>query len=197
MKALRLSVTKEVKKSKLGGLPDMPAGLEWPKTGDDETREYLPFLCQIDLSEFQHKFAASGMLYFFCTLDPDDIYGRAVLYYDGQEKLESRNAEVPTKGMDCDYPLEEYYLELDSIDKKKEASAIQLFGKGDYIQSDLEEFGEEISGEPTLLLQLDAEKFDYTFGNVCGDCGRIYFVMSKEDLANKNFTTVFAEMQYD
>ena len=81
--------------SKMGGMPDLPAGTPWPLHA--ETGEPLSFLCQFrfaDVKPFDggNKLPTEGMLYFFydCTpdgmpwgFDPNDGAGKAVLYYNG------------------------------------------------------------------------------------------------------------------
>ncbi|EMY12177.1 PF09234 domain protein [Leptospira weilii str. Ecochallenge] len=48
--------------SKLGGPPDLPASLSYPK---DENGNDIPFLCQLNLGEFDNEIASEGILYFF------------------------------------------------------------------------------------------------------------------------------------
>lgn len=193
MNALHFNITDKKLVSKLGGLPNMPKSLKWPASEDGE---YLPFLCQIDLSEFKNDFANGGILYFFCSLSSDEIYDQTVIYYDGDEKLEPRTVD-PDKldgVLDCDYPLKAYFLEFDADGGNEEVTALQLFGKGNYLQGNIEE--EEFDEQDKLLLQVDAQKFDNTFQYICSTMGRIYFVILKEDLNDKNFKDVYAEMQY-
>ena len=91
--------------SKMGGLPDLPKGVDWFR--QEQTDIPLTFICQINFAELkpcdiEDKLPASGILYFFydCSMDgmpwgfdPRDAGGKAVYYYDGDlSGLERRSA---------------------------------------------------------------------------------------------------------
>lgn len=81
--------------SKFGGLPDLPEGVEWFRTG--ETDIPMSFVAQVNFAEaapydLEQKLPESGMLYFFydCSSDgmpwgfnPKDADGWKVFFYDG------------------------------------------------------------------------------------------------------------------
>ncbi|MGN1408961.1 MAG: YwqG family protein [Eubacteriales bacterium] len=81
--------------SKMGGLPDLPKGVEWFR--HRHTGIPLSFVCQINFAEvrpydIENKLPAGGILYFFydCSaenmpwgFDPEDSGGRVVYYYGG------------------------------------------------------------------------------------------------------------------
>jgi hypothetical protein len=50
----------------LGGFPEMPGGMEWPRHGD----KHIPFIAQINLAALpqlrDHPLPTTGILYFFC-----------------------------------------------------------------------------------------------------------------------------------
>ena len=83
--------------SKVGGLPDLPPGFDWPqKIGDEETIS-LAFLAQIRLEEaapFDREKALPphGMLWVFHNLSLDD-YGEEVLWSEDVAFLDRR--ELP------------------------------------------------------------------------------------------------------
>jgi len=198
--------------SKLGGWPHVPKDFKWPQDRDDDLipcrRETeskiknLPFLCQINLKEFPGLFAESGMLYFFCTMEPDEIYDWAVVYLPSPETLSPLEVPIDTSCMDCEFPLPEFTL----VTAKSGDSF--LMGTGDYIQTNLEEetplyyedvTDEDAKGPYSLLLQLDANDFNKgkPFYYICGDGGRIYFLTPTSSFKTKDFWAAYAEMQID
>jgi uncharacterized protein YwqG len=107
---LRRTVTPEdsipVGTSKLGGRPDLPAGVDWPEWNGRP----LSFLGQINLSDTSEydsckALPQSGLLWFFydCEqetwgFDPKDKGSWRVLFYDGQQEDLSRRPfpdEIP------------------------------------------------------------------------------------------------------
>ena len=92
--------------SKMGGLPDLPEGVEWFRK--DVIDIPLSFVAQVNLAEaapydLEHQLPERGMLYFFydCSMDgmpwgfdPEDAGGWKVYFYDGDLSLLSRR-EAP------------------------------------------------------------------------------------------------------
>ncbi|MDD6799961.1 MAG: YwqG family protein [Firmicutes bacterium] len=92
--------------SKMGGLPDLPSGIEWFR--QDMSDIPLSFVCQINFAEVkpfdtEGKLPDSGILYFFydCSedgmpwgYDPADSNGKIVYYYDG-DLSELKRREAP------------------------------------------------------------------------------------------------------
>lgn len=102
----------EIGTSKLGGLPDLPSSITWPKN--------TSFVCQLNLSDpllnsficFNHlKIPKKGMLYFF--LNYNEAQSK-VLYY--KENKELKRSEVPK------------WLNKDSIFQMKEMRFYETFG---------------------------------------------------------------------
>lgn len=63
--------------SKLGGTPDLPPGVEWPRSGRDGTP--TAFIGQLAVADFDGAIRWPGrdrglLLSFFCDLDPDAAY---------------------------------------------------------------------------------------------------------------------------
>ena len=88
--AVHLRANESTGLSRLGGLPVMPAEIEWPQWKDKPQA----FLAQLDLSEIHGALAsflpASGFLYFFYDqdqsiwgFDPQDAAGWRVCYCEG------------------------------------------------------------------------------------------------------------------
>lgn len=89
--------------SKMGGEPDLPAGMEWPRT---EAGTALSFIAQINFAEVHSfdldgKLPEEGMLWFFydCSdegmpwgFDPADVDGWRVIF---DEKPELERTEAP------------------------------------------------------------------------------------------------------
>ena len=88
--------------SRLGGLPDLPPGFEWPrvkknrrKDGKLLSNKRMPFVAQLDLSELPHwkdsPLPKSGWLYVFVFLSNDAPEGCAVTYHDGPREELTRD----------------------------------------------------------------------------------------------------------
>ena len=95
---------------------------------------------------------------------------------DSDEALEIFN-DRPEENMDEAY----YDLIWDGIGEH------QLGGWASYVQG-----GGFVEGGKTLLLQVTSEEDDKF---MWGDCGDLYFFISEKDLQERNFNSVFLEMQ--
>lgn len=98
--------------SKMGGLPDLPDGIEWFR--HKKTNTPLSFICQINFAETApydqaHKLPDHGILYFFYDatmdmpwgFDPNDGDGKALYYYEGDlSKL--KRVDAPEDLEECD-----------------------------------------------------------------------------------------------
>ena len=94
--------------SKMGGLPDLPQGVDW--FVNEKTKTPLSFICQVNFAEskefdLENELPDSGVLYFFYDLseegecwglEADDAYGTKVYYYDGDLAQLERKA-APTE----------------------------------------------------------------------------------------------------
>lgn len=94
-------VNPQLGQSKLGGLPDLPAGVKWPKS---KKKKSLSFLCQLNLSEsdqtMEWHLPKSGMLYFFYDAkeqpwgyDPADRGQWRVIYSADASNLQAAEEE--------------------------------------------------------------------------------------------------------
>jgi uncharacterized protein (TIGR02996 family) len=103
--------------SKIGGLPDLPAGFPWPPGGDchaiynDDTGgtdRLAGFLAQVNFAEVAHTQAArdlpaAGLLSFFCFQDiendnPDSIGAKAAFFPDPSRLARTRPPKKLTEG---------------------------------------------------------------------------------------------------
>ncbi len=83
--------------SRLGGLPDLPPGVDWPRR--DLVGTPLAFLAQVNLAEvapadLERVLPATGILYFF--VDPEDYFDFAPGDQDRWRVLYSES--IPTEG---------------------------------------------------------------------------------------------------
>lgn len=97
--------------SKFGGCPDLPAGVEWFRTGSGTP---MTFLAQINFAEtaaydLDNKLPKKGRLYIFydCSedgipwgCDPEDSDAWNVIFYDGDTALLSRREPPGDLGQD-------------------------------------------------------------------------------------------------
>lgn len=94
--------------TKLGGFPDLPAHVEWPKFQD----RYLPFIAQVNLAELpaleDSPLPASGWLYYFywCTNEVEGDPAAVVWLPDGAAQGEEAGLarrEVPVEQILVDW----------------------------------------------------------------------------------------------
>lgn len=105
----------EIGQSKMGGMPDLPAHVEW--FNNPETNQPMTFVAQINFAEVKsfdtdNKLPKSGILYLFYDMekfswgfDPKDASGKKVYYFEGDSsQLERKNPPTdevlfPTAGL--------------------------------------------------------------------------------------------------
>lgn len=237
--------------SKIGGLPDMPPGVDWPtwKGGP------LSFVAQLQLSELQASKAgeilpAQGLLYFFYDpeqqawgYDPTHFGRWAVLYSACPDSTLARTAapaDLPDYALygSClvsfsetvTYPPfdsrivdslglteseEDAYLDyLEKLEQEREPSH-QVLGHPSAVQGDMQLECQLVShglycgdstgyedpraidlevgvGDWQLLLQLGS---DDCSNMMWGDCGKLYFWITKDSLSELNFDEVWTVLQ--
>ena len=183
------------------GQPDMPENLEYPEISlvADDGEEYqdpLTFVCQIRCDELapfdpQGLLPHQGMLYFFAALDyylgnldtpaypglgcwPQQYY--RVLYSPSCDNLHTHSI-VYDDGTPFGLPAEA--ITLSTVHEP--GDGIRLLGKP-YI----EEVCEEMPGRLSLLQIDDNERWNLVFH----DCGTLNFLITPEDLRNRQWNKV-------
>jgi uncharacterized protein YwqG len=222
--AIILSPTKNVPvgASKLGGRPDLPAGVPWPTYDDDEDRA-LPFILQIDLASvaYLHDLEAllpkKGMLFFFSDTAPDEIADARVVYSDKKPARRDFPEDLVDRAEQVDFiaQLPEVKITLRPIVTLPTRTLLEaraaLGSDADEplasLRAELGTGDSRILGWPDAiqddvitsehaisLLQLSGGAHEI-FRHWCGD-GLVHFVISAEDLAKKKFDRASAMMVY-
>jgi hypothetical protein len=226
---------------RIGGVPDLPPGVEWPRLADVQgdadpvapAGPPLSFLLQVNLAEVafadrEQLLPKSGILSFFFLLDEDGLADvPTVLFTQGTEL---RRATVPP-----DLPPDQFYrgfnlvphlewtvpspydlgltehLELwDELEDRVAAAqgyaspttygpgyaVHRLLGHAQFIQAD------GMGDRDRLLLQVSSDaglsRYGYPESGIGGtwhDCGRIYYLLSKEALKSHCFTETFVTVE--
>ena len=199
-----LKKSRESGRSKMGGDPNLPAALEWPKTPDGVE---MAFLTQIHCPDLPTGlgFPETGTLFFF--IDPDwgfDMDDKEnplhyrVFYTDLllPDSPRPRTTPLP-KGVE---PYREMFVRaeaVESIPGKSEkwddyrSPVYRMLGHPDYIQID-----EDTPAPPPgrmLLLQIDSDESPDGPGWMWGDMGMLYFFIDREDLKAGRFENVLLE----
>ena len=194
--AIRLLKTKEKSKSKLGGKPNLPSDIRWPV--NKKGRE-LDFLAQIHCPDLPKNMGLpeEGTLFFFYDIDMQpwgidqdkERYYWRVIYYPGEFQEACR--ENPRKGhyfvsKECFLTFKVFKSHFDwGEDVEDDECSHQMLGYPSWIQC------EDMAPGKVLLLQLDSDQGDdYSPGWMWGDVGIVYFWISPQDLAKKNFDNV-------
>jgi len=103
---------RKIGQSKLGGRPDLPKNFSFPKNKDGYD---IPFLCQLNLGEFENEIAPDGILYFFCQLDDTTEYGAVRFSKDTQSLSPADYQNLNTKYMGISYPLTESTISFEKL----------------------------------------------------------------------------------
>ncbi|PEI69485.1 YwqG family protein [Bacillus wiedmannii] len=211
--------TVAVGSSKMGGVPDLPATLEYPMYKGNP----LQFIAQFNLNDLQnvgmgHSLPKTGMLYFFSIEnyleeDVNPTEAGRVLYYDVPVEQLRRADELQTNYNQCattfelTYKLPELFIE-DEADSDRFLQLLeelipdnydnhQMFGEPFSVQDEvLYETGQYMNIEPqqmTLLFQIDSDTKNCNM--MWGDLGMLYFCIGNEDLKNRRFENTCCVLQ--
>lgn len=208
--ALRLISASGKVRSRLGGLPDLPSDMEWPKTPDGHP---MNFIGQFDCSEIPETdglpaMPKSGILSFFYAYEgegeyfgvkADDECGWKVLYTDRTVQSECQ------KNPDGVFVFKEYpvtFTQVTSYLNGDRCAIHHMFGYPDWIQSETmaadcaritAEKHQSQAEDWLLLLQVvtDHENSDLQWGDV----GTLFFWITHEDLSACRFDRVWLIME--
>jgi uncharacterized protein YwqG len=214
-----IAVGKAVKRppvgtSRLGGIPDLPPGLDYPEEDD----QYFLFVCQISLKEIgiPSSLPPEGMLYFF-VLDAEmagDVDHEVLFHGGGADGLQRavlpKDAEVALEEcrLDTPYGLKfapgisppDYYDEWTQENLEEESEALDRYLDllGDLAES---RPGGQMLGYPrlanleelptgtSLLLELNSHEEMQWW-----DAGALQFLIEKRALASKRFANTHARI---
>lgn len=199
--AIRLLKTKKPGKSKLGGSPNLPENIPWPVNPKGKE---LDFLAQIHCADLPKGMGLpeTGTLFFFYDtkeqpwgLDAEkDRHYHSVIYWPEEQPEKMRTSRKCSRGE----KLNECFLEFSVIQTQAEMAeeekdtepCHQMLGFPLWLQN------EDMAPGKVLLLQLDTDDAtDDCPGWQWGDDGIIYFWISPEDLAGRNFDNVIVILE--
>lgn len=208
--------------SKLGGVPDLPKSIEWPKYEDND--DHLPFILQLNCAELS-AFDVEGLLpttghfYLFSDTSSDDEDSARILYAEGAVAPASRPEDLDQRSDVDDFvaiveerPLRfftqytlpshdwlEEHAELSNLDGKKIQELRQaLQNAGEWSSTQVLGWPDPIQQQvicddrSLVFLQLDG------IGDLAGWImdGYRYWVIGREELAARNWDELYAEHQY-
>ena len=209
--------------SKFGGVPDVPADFVWPKDDDGCPLSLLLQIDCADLAAHDRErlLPQSGHLYFFYELTKmdwdNDHHGVKVIYnetpaeqlhrepYPDMLKSENRLSErrvvfslhqcLPDPNekdlsvlFDGQYSEDDYFDACDWFNNFGGYGS--MLGYASIIQNPI---CDDLDNNVLLLQLFTIEETDLTL--MFGDCGIIYFYISREDLMKRNFDRVDFELQ--
>ena len=194
-KAIRLIKTAERHVSKLGGRPNLPDSIPWPKNPEGGE---LDFLAQIHFPEVPAGLGLpkTGTLFVFYDNElmpwgneEKDVNYWKIIYTEEPSPDAVRNRTPSDK--EC-YEFNEVFLTFEVFQSKAsdvensgdERSQHQMLGYPLYIQD------EDMAPGQTLLLQIDTDEDDDGPCWMWGDCGRLFYWIRPEDLAARRFDRI-------
>jgi uncharacterized protein YwqG len=173
--------------SKLGGMPDLPKELSYPKNSKGLD---IPFLCQLNLKEFENELAPEGILYFFCQLDDTTEYG-AVLFSPEVDFAE-RTHDVRNEFAQ---PISERAITFMSLSEVSEDSEdyYKVMGRSRVGGSVFKAGANYVKSGRVSLLQINTNEIEELQGEVEEF---IHFFIDLPDLISLNFDSVFVTSQH-
>lgn len=175
--------------SKLGGKPDLPKHLPYPKNKDGNN---IPFLCQLNLNEFDNEIASNGILYFFCQMDDTTEYG-VVLFSKDTESLVPIDHQV--LGMEIIYPLTERAISFNEFKEIAEGDENYYKVMGNSrIGGSIFKAGADYTKDGRFsLLQFNSNEIEELEGEVEDF---IHFFIDLKELKSLNFDNVLVTSQH-
>ena len=210
--------------SKLGGVPDLPKSVKWPKYEDND--DHLPFILQINFAELsafdvEGLFPSEGMLYLFSDTGPenDEDEGYKVLFGNGKTSPHALPADLKQRVGVEDFvasideqPLRFYtqftlpsgewigaHAELSDADESAiEELRESLQNSSEWSSTQMLGWPSPVQGEfmpgREAVLLLQLDTLG-DFGNWIVD-GYRYFLMTREGLAAREWDQVGSLYQY-
>ena len=201
---IRLLKTTERRMSKLGGDPNLPDNIEWPKNPQGIE---LDLLAQIHCPELPGGLGLpeKGTLFFFYDCN-EQVWGlypekdRAfweIVYTEDSIPMEPRQRSTESKGNE----FREVFVKFQQFESALsdayriggENDRHQLLGHPLWIQTMVG----DIDKEYILLLQIDSDDHKDGPGWMWGDAGRIYFTIKPEDLTSHRFDKAKIKLECD
>lgn len=190
-------------RSKWWGAPDMPPDMPYPyvmeKDGDEEYPEPLTFICQIRLEEIaqydtDNLLPHEGMLYFFAAIDyflqMDTPLELPLHEYSGElvrVLYTPDTAELQPYELTWEDTGESIFRQAEQIDFSLEGEEICHALLGTARDHEVNERQQEM----VQLLRVEEEdRWNLRFY----DCGTMYFLISRADLAKRQFERVETEV---
>ncbi|MBQ3723192.1 MAG: DUF1963 domain-containing protein [Bacteroidales bacterium] len=210
--------------SRYGGCPDVPEGFEWPCDDAGRPLSLLFQLDCAELSKYDKEslLPTSGHLYFFYELSEMNWEGTEnsirVLYYDKTAGPLHR-CEYPDS-LQPEYRLKESSLRLSEGDSyPRYEDLLPIIQNWEWVDEyafacqRLLYFPDQWNGsflgydnpiqesiltdlqDDVLLLQFNSIETGDEYELIFGDCGALYFVISREDLLARKFDNIRFDMQ--
>ncbi len=179
--------------SRLGGLPDLPQSIEWPKLED----KLLPFIAQLNLADIPNSRMSAlpnrGWLYVFGVFgDENDTV--AVFSYDGDVSTLSRADRPASEKIWSDWCGTQFYSTValtvveGSADSVWDTCGGWLFGEMSEVFGTPGEEADRAMKDGTDWINLFAVT---SVGNMqWSDAGHLYFLIRRSDLAMPDFSDV-------
>ncbi|AAN50080.1 DUF1963 domain-containing protein [Leptospira interrogans] len=177
--------------SKFGGNPDLPESLSYPKS---ENGYDIPFLCQLNLGEFDNEITSEGILYFFCQLDDTTEYG-VVLFSKDTKSLIPSDCQHLDLDVGITYPLTERAISFKEFEELPEddENYYEVMGRSRIGGSILKAGADYSKDGRVSLLQFNSNEIEELQGEVEEF---IHFFIDSTDLISLNFTNIFVTSQH-
>ena len=223
--AVEITLVESVSFSRLGGKPLLPPDFAWPTTKRKGKDKGFNFLAQIDLSEVNdERLPLKGYLYFFFLFT--DLPFECRVWFVQGDANEFRELLPPASKAAPSIEFEPNFIKFSSVRTypPEESEAFRRLNLSEADAEAYEDFFFEVSSDDHLLGHPDPTQFemegechdaypgiskspsDWTLllqvgenestDAYWGDCGKAYFWIRHEDLANHNFDRVYFTVQF-
>ncbi len=179
-------------RSKLGGEPDLPDGWTFPTNEDGDE---IPFLCQLNLSEFDNGIAPTGMLYFFCQLDDTTEFGAVLFCEESCSLSPTTPGTINREYMEIDYPLPVCSIAFERMEELALGAPdyYEIMGASRFGGAPLSAGADHETSGRISLLQLNTSELEELEDEVEQF---LHFFIDEAALEQKNFADVFVTSQH-